>query len=91
MSCWTTSPLDSARSRAFLGDPDASAYELLFSFAAPTNFASPTNKDLFRELVRSNEDLGNDYIENDFRPLTVQREMESCHSPFSEYAAFFGG
>jgi hypothetical protein len=52
--------LTNTRSLAPLGDPDASAYELLFSFA------STSEKDQFLNLVRSNEDLGNDYIENDF-------------------------
>ena len=51
---------------ALLGDPDANAYEFLFSFA------SPTEKDQFLDLVRSNEDLGNDYIENDFGPPTTE-------------------
>jgi hypothetical protein len=30
--------------------------------------ASPTEKDQFLHLVPSNEDMGNDYIENDFEP-----------------------
>jgi hypothetical protein len=42
--------------RALLGDPDASAYELLFSFS------SPEEKNEFLNLVRSNEDMGNEYI-----------------------------
>jgi hypothetical protein len=37
-------------------DPDASAYELLFSFS------SPEEKNEFLNLVRSNEDMGNDYV-----------------------------
>ena len=52
--------LTNTRSLALLGDPDASAYEPLFSFA------STIEKDQFLDLVRSNEDLGSDYIENDF-------------------------
>jgi hypothetical protein len=44
------------RSLALLGDPDASAYELLFSFS------SPEEKTEFLNLVRSNEDMGNEYI-----------------------------
>ena len=52
--------LTNTRSLALLGDPGASAYELLFSFA------SPTEKDQFPDLVRSTEGLGNEYIENDF-------------------------
>jgi hypothetical protein len=58
--------LTNTRSLAFLGDPDASAYELLFSFA------SPNEKDQFLDLVRSNEDLGSDYIENDFSSPTSE-------------------
>jgi hypothetical protein len=48
--------LTNTRSPALLGDPDASAYELLFSFP------SPEAKSEFLHLVRSNEDKGNDYI-----------------------------
>jgi hypothetical protein len=48
--------LTDTRSLALLGDPDASAYELLFSFS------SPDEKNEFLNLVRSNEDMGNDYI-----------------------------
>jgi hypothetical protein len=52
--------LTNTRSLALVGDPEASAYELLFSFA------SISEKDQLLDLVRSNEDLGSDYIENDF-------------------------
>jgi hypothetical protein len=45
---------------ALLGDPDASAYELLFSFS------TSEEKNPFLDLVRSNENLGDDYIESDF-------------------------
>jgi len=48
--------LTNTRSLALLGDPDASAYELLFSFS------SPEEKKEFLNLVRSNEDMGNEYI-----------------------------
>jgi hypothetical protein len=48
--------LTNTRSLALLGDPDASAYELLFSFS------SPEEKNEFLNLVRSNEDMGNEYI-----------------------------
>jgi hypothetical protein len=48
--------LTNTRSLALLGDPDASAYELLFSFR------SPEEKNEFLNLVRSNEDMGNEYI-----------------------------
>jgi hypothetical protein len=48
--------LTNTRSLALLDDPDASAYELLFSFS------SPEEKNEFLNMVRSNEDMGNDYI-----------------------------
>ena len=48
--------LMNTRSLALLGDPDACAYELLFSFS------SPEEKNEFLNLVHSNEDMGNDYI-----------------------------
>jgi len=48
--------LTNTRSLALLGDPDASAYELLFSFS------SPEEKNEFLNLVRSNQDMGKDYI-----------------------------
>jgi hypothetical protein len=49
-----------------VGDPDASAYELLFSFS------TPGDKDQFLDLVRSNEDMGSDYIANDFLSPTKE-------------------
>jgi hypothetical protein len=48
------------RALALVGDADANAYELLFSFA------SSEDKEQFLHLVRTDEDMGNDYIENDF-------------------------
>ena len=48
--------LTNTRSLALLGEPDAGAYELLFSFS------SPEEKNKFLNLVRSNEDMGNEYI-----------------------------
>ena len=51
--------LTNTRSLALVGDPDANAYELLFSFS------SSEEKKQFLELVRSNPDMGNDYVEND--------------------------
>jgi hypothetical protein len=48
--------LTNTRSLALLGDPDAGADELLFSFS------SPEEKNEFLNLVRSNEDMGKDYI-----------------------------
>jgi hypothetical protein len=44
--------LTNTRSLALLGDPDAGAYELLFSL-------SSEEKNEFLNLVRSNEDMGN--------------------------------
>jgi hypothetical protein len=59
--------LTNTRSLALVGDPDANAYELLFSFS------SSEEKKQFLELVRSNPDMGNDYIENDLlRPTTEE-------------------
>jgi hypothetical protein len=52
--------------RKWVGDPDASAYELLFSFP------SPEEKNEFLNLVRSNEDLGNDYIIEFTQPTTEE-------------------
>jgi hypothetical protein len=54
------------RSLALLGDSDADTYEILFSFA------SPEEKRQFLDLIRANEDLGNDYIENDFMLPTTE-------------------
>jgi len=48
-----------------VGDPDASAYQLLFSFS------SPEEKSEFLNLVRSNEDMGKDYI-IEFTPPTTE-------------------
>ncbi len=59
------SQLTNTRALALLGDADANAYELLFSFS------SPEEKARFLDLIRSNEDLGNDYLENDFLPPTA--------------------
>ena len=59
--------LTNTRSLALVGDPDANAYELLFSFS------SSDEKKQFLQLVRSNPDMGNDYIENDLlRPTTEE-------------------
>ena len=51
--------LTNTRPLALVGDPDANAYELLFSFSLSEE------KKQFLEPVRSNPDMGNDYIEND--------------------------
>jgi hypothetical protein len=58
--------LTNTRALALLGDPDASAYELLFSFS------SPEEKNEFLNLVRSNEDMGNDYIIEFTAPTTEE-------------------
>ena len=58
--------LTNTRALALVGDPDATAYELL------SCFSSPGDKDLFLDLVRSNEDMGSDYIENDFMSPTTE-------------------
>jgi len=51
--------LTNTRCLALLGDPDMMAYEILFSFS------SPSEKKTFLDLIRSNDELGNEYIEND--------------------------
>ena len=48
-----------------LSDTDASAHEFLFSFS------SPEGKNEFLNLVRSNEDMGKDYI-IEFTPPTTE-------------------
>jgi hypothetical protein len=58
--------LTNTRSLALLGDPDASAYELLFSFS------SPEEKNEFLNLVRSNQDMGKDYIIESKPPSTEE-------------------
>ena len=58
--------LTNTRSLALLGDPDAGAYELLFSFS------SPEEKNEFLNLVRSNEDMGKDYIIEFTTPTTEE-------------------
>jgi hypothetical protein len=57
--------LTNTRSLALLGDPDASAYELLFSFS------SPEEKEEFLNLVCSNEDMEKDYI-IELKPPTTE-------------------
>jgi hypothetical protein len=58
--------LANARTLALVGDPEAGAYELLFSFS------TPGDKGQFLDLVRSNEVMGSDYIENDFMSPTTE-------------------
>ena len=57
--------LTNTRVLALIGDSDAYAYELLFSFS------SPVEKKEFLNLVRSNEDMGKDYI-SEFTPPTTK-------------------
>lgn len=64
--------LTNSRPLALVGDPEAGAYELLFSFS------TPGDKDQFLDLVRSNEDMGSDYIENDFMSPTTE-EIRNAH------------
>jgi hypothetical protein len=63
-----------ARALALVGDPEADAYELLFSFS------TPGDKNQFLDLVRSNGDLGSDYIENDFMTFLQTELRPSCFS-----------
>ena len=56
--------LTNTRVLALVGDPDARAYELL-SYSA--------EKKAFLNLVRSNEDMGNDYISLAPIPRLVQK------------------
>ena len=51
--------LTNTRSLALVGDPEMMAYEILFSFS------SPGEKRKFLDLVRSNHELGSEYVEND--------------------------
>ena len=48
-----------------MGDRDANAYEFLFSYS------TPREKNEFLDLVRSDEDMGNGYIENDSMSPTI--------------------
>ena len=57
---------------ALVGDADANAYELLFSFA------SSEDKEQFLHLVRTDEDMGNGYIENDFMSPTAEEIRNSA-------------
>jgi hypothetical protein len=59
------------RSLALLADPHGVASEILFSFH------SPEEKSRFLELIRSNQELGNDYIENDLMTPTVEEIQDA--------------
>jgi len=63
--------LTNTRSLALVGDPGANAYELLFSFS------SSEEKKQFLELVRSNPDMENDYIENDLLSPTTEEVKDA--------------
>jgi len=58
--------LTNTRTLALIGDADAGAYELVFSFS------SPEKKRQFLDLVRSNEDMGNSYVEDEFTAPSVE-------------------
>ena len=62
------------RSLALLGDPDASAYELLFSFS------SPEEKNEFLNLVRSNQDMGKSHAVYALPPLQRLRGTGGARS-----------
>ena len=51
--------LTNTRSLALIGDSAEMAYEILFSFS------SPLEKARFLDLIRSNDDLGSEYVDND--------------------------
>jgi hypothetical protein len=63
--------LTNTRSLALLADPHGLAYEILFSFESPEKKAG------FLRLIRSNQDLGDDYIENDLMTPTVEEIREA--------------
>jgi hypothetical protein len=58
--------MTNARALALVGNTEAGAYELLFSFS------SPEEKNEFLNLVRSNEDMGKDYIIEFTPPITEE-------------------
>jgi hypothetical protein len=59
--------LTNTRSFGLVGDPDMMTYEILFSFS------SPSEKKRFLDLIRSNDELGNDYVHR-----TSQGRDPSC-------------
>jgi hypothetical protein len=77
---WGYARLTNTRSLALLGDPSAEAYEILFSFS------TPEEKARFLAMVRSNDDLGDHYINTDLiRPTMDEirarhgRSLQCCH------------
>jgi hypothetical protein len=65
--------LTNARSLVLLGDPDASAYEFLFSFSSQETTEFPN-------LVRSNEDMGNEYIIEAVAQIVAQERAYTARS-----------
>jgi hypothetical protein len=63
--------LTNTRSLALLGDPSTQAYEILFSFS------TSEDKARFLEMVRSNDDLGNHYIDTDLLRPTLDEIREA--------------
>ncbi len=58
--------MTNTRSLALLADAHGMAYEILFSFH------SPESKGEFLDLIRSNQDLGTDYADNDLLQPTIE-------------------
>jgi hypothetical protein len=65
--------LTNTRSLALLGDPDASTYEILFSFSSQKTTELPN-------LVRSNEDMGNEYIIETVAQIVAQERAYTARS-----------
>lgn len=63
--------LTNTRSLALIGNPSEMAYEILFSFS------SPAEKERFLNLIRSNDDLGTEYVDNDLVP-PVKEEIRDA-------------
>jgi hypothetical protein len=68
---WGYARLTNTRSLALLGDPSAEAYEILFSFSTPAAKAQ------FLEMVRSNDDLGDHYVDIDLMRPTLDEIREA--------------
>ena len=63
--------LTDTRTLALVGDSVDNAYEFLFSFS------SIEGKNQFLELIRSNEDLGEEYVENDLIIPTTEEKLRA--------------
>jgi hypothetical protein len=61
--------LANARALALVGDPEARRVR------APFSFSAPGDKDQFMDLVRSNEDMVSDHIENDLMSPTQRKRL----------------